>query len=257
MRNDGRQERQGGHCPVATGTAAAGQRQDHTPLSLGAARRPYLPGKLEHLRPPRRRIELSKRVRPLKDLLTEPNVPLYNLPAPAALPRPDDVPPTERKSRLHQTQQPLPTAIRILSAASVQTQLPFRRAAADEAHGKCRPQCCRRGPSGAGPWWGGRGDLSRRLSWAGAGLETSGIPSSADGCFVKAAGRIKAISSPVLRWCESTSSGTEARPPSGLGERDFHRLGLLSGFTNHLGLYVHTHLQIPGIFFFYNLRIYR
>jgi len=38
--------------------------------------------------PPRLRIALSKGARPLRDLQTEPNVPFYNLPAPAALPPP-------------------------------------------------------------------------------------------------------------------------------------------------------------------------
>lgn len=100
VRNFGRRAKRGDHCPVATKTTAAGQRRSHTPPSPGAAERSYLPGTRERPGPPCRRIALSKGARPLKDRQTQPSVRLYNLPAPTALPPPDDVNPRERKSRL-------------------------------------------------------------------------------------------------------------------------------------------------------------
>lgn len=143
----------------ATETTAAGRHRSHTPPSPGAAKRPYLPGTRERQGRPPRRIAPSKGARPLKDRQTERNVPLSNVPAPAALPPPGDVTRREEVPPRTQTQQPLPKTIRTFNCrlGADATFLPKT----DSRRGSWEMQAARWETR---PKWGGRNDVSCWLS---------------------------------------------------------------------------------------------
>lgn len=122
-----------------SGSGSAPEPHASTP---GAAKRPYLPQTRERQGPPHRRVALSEGARPLQNPQTERNVQLYNLPAPTALPPPDDVTRGSGSPASHRPQQPLPTAIRTFNCR-------LSAVTAKEAHGRCRPHFGGPRPSGA------------------------------------------------------------------------------------------------------------
>lgn len=139
---------------MASETAVAGQRRSHTSPFPGA-KRFYLPGTRERPEQPRVRIAFSKGARPLKHRQADPNVRLYNLPAPAALPPPDDVNPRERKSRLPLSPNGLCPWRFALGAYATSLPKSGSRRGTWEMEAAFRG----RGPSGAG-----RSDVSCRFS---------------------------------------------------------------------------------------------
>lgn len=103
-----------------------------------------------------------------------------------------EVPPPAR------AQQPLPTPVRALTAASARVSLLFRKLTAEEAHGRCRLRFWRTRPSGAG-----RSDTARWLSEVGAGRGRPGPRCLQAAPFVvEVTGRRKAASTPALRRWE-------------------------------------------------------
>lgn len=151
VRNAARRETQGGHCPMASETAVAGQRRSHTSPSPGA-KRSYLPGTQVRPEQSRRRIAFSKGARPLKDGKSDPSVWLYNLPAPVALPPPEDV---TRGSGSPASPRPLPLAIRTSDVYASSLSKSGSQRGTGEAEAVLRG----RGESGAG-----RSDVAFRFS---------------------------------------------------------------------------------------------